>query len=177
MSEQENSQGEETVAPEQTSAPGGAPASVEPEQSVEVPEVRGVVLPAKKYRLKIALLFLDFWAVIMVGYGYMILNIVDDVKGQEFSGVSLRMIANYIVVGITLAAVIAGLILFKTKSVRTRIERDNELRQDQNISVWLTAFDWTWLVLFVPSMAILILCGVAGYIINCAIPAASPRIL
>ena len=174
MSEQENSQDQERVAPEKTSAPEAASASVEPRQSVEAVKLKGVVLPAKKYRLKIALLFLDLWAAIVFGYVCMILNIANDVNNKEFSWVSLSMIANYVVVGITLAALITGFILFKTRSVRTRIERDNELRQDQNISVWLTTFDWTWLVLFVPSMVVLILCGIAGYVISWATSVESP---
>jgi hypothetical protein len=173
MSDPDNSQNQEAVTPERRSAPEEEPVSAELKRSVEGTKFKGVVLPAKKYRLKIALLFLDVWATIVFGYGCMVLNIVDDVKNENFSWVSLRMIANYIVLGITLAAFIAGFILFKTKSVRTRIERDNELRQDQNIGVWLTTFDWTWLVLFVPSMVILIICGIAGYIINWSIPEAN----
>jgi len=174
MNEQENSQGQEEVAPEQTSAAEAMPSSLQPKQSVEEGEVKGVVLPAKKYRLKIALLFSDAWAAIIFGYYYMIRNIVTTVNEEEFSWVSLRMISSYLVVGITLAAVIVAFILSKTKSVRTRIARDNELRQDPNISVWLTTFDWSWLVLFLPSMVILVLCGIGGYIIDLAITPDSP---
>ena len=176
MNEQEDSHWredthrQETDAPEQAGAPEQTPPSIEPEPSIEEAIVKATVLPAKKYRLKIALLFLDVWAAIILGYYYMIQNIRADVKAEEFSWVSLRMISCYIVVGVTLAAILAGFILHTTKSIRTRIARDNELRQDQNISVWLTAFDWTWLVLFVPSIVILILCGLAGYIINWAAP-------
>ena len=168
MNEQENSQGQERAEPEQTSAAGGTAPSLQPKQSVQEGEVRGVVLPAKKYRLKIALLFSDVWAAIIFGYYYMIRNTVTAVSEEGFSWVSLRMLSSYIVVGITLAAIIVGFILSKTKSIRTRISRDNELRQDRNISVWLTTFDWSWLVLFVPSMIILVFCGIVGSIIDLA---------
>lgn len=174
MNEQENSQGQERVEPEQTSAAGGTAPSLQPKQSVQEGEVKGVVLPAKKYRLKIALLFSDVWAAIIFGYYYMIRNTVTAVNEEGFSWVSLRMLSSYIVVGITLAAIIVGFILSKTKSIRTRISRDNELRQDRNISVWLTTFDWSWLILFLPSMIILVLCGIVGYIIDLAIPPDSP---
>ena len=174
MNEQENSQGQERVAPEQTSAAEAMPPSLKPKQSVEEAKVKGVILPAKKYRLKIALLFSDAWAAIIFGYYYMIRNIMTTVNEGDFSWVSLRMLSYYIVVGITLAAVIAAFTLSKTKSVRTRIARDNELRQDPNISVWLTTFDWSWLVLFLPSMVMLVFCGIAGYIIDLTIPSDSP---
>jgi len=168
MNEQDNSRGQEEQAVEQSSA--AAAPWLAPRQSVEEVGRKAVVLPARKYRLKIVLLFVDVWAAIIFGYYYMIQNIRADVNAKEFSWVSLRMISSYIVVGITLAAILAGFILHETKSVRTRIARDNELRQDSNISVWLTTFDWTWLVLFVPSIVILILCGIVGYIINWTIP-------
>ena len=170
MNEQENSQGQERVEPEQTSAAGGTAPSLEPKQSVQEGKAKGVVLPAKKYRLKIAFLFSDFWVAIIFGYFYMIRNIVTTVNEGEFSWVSLRMFSSYIVVGITLAAIIVAFTLSKTKSIRTRIARDNELRQDPNISVWLTTFDWSWLILFLPSMIILVFCGIVGCIIDWTIP-------
>jgi hypothetical protein len=170
MNDQEDSRGQEAATPEQASTPEQTPPSIEPKPSLQEATVKAIVLPAKKYRLKIALLFLDAWAAIILGYYCMIKNIRADVKAEEFSWVSLRMISCYIVVGVTLAAILAGFILHTTKSIRTRIARDNELRQDQSISVWLTTFDWTWLVLFVPSILVLILCGLAGYIINWALP-------
>ncbi len=143
-----------------------------PEPKTELQGFRdeGVVLPARKYRLKITLLFSDLWAVILLGYYYMIQNIRANVNSGEFSWMSLKMIASYIVFGITFTALVIGVILKQTKSIRTRIARDNELRQDRNINVWLTTFDWTWLILFVPTIFITILCGVIGYLINWAIP-------
>ena len=163
-----NEHGETQEHPESAEAPGPPPGQADAGKGP-----RGVVLPAKKYRLKIVLLFCDLWAAIAAGYYCMIRNIV---RADEFSWFSLRMISTYIVVGLTAAAVFAGYILVKTKSVRSRIERDNELRQDPNINVWLTAFDWSWLILFVPSMAALVLCGVVGCFINWLMPenAANP---
>jgi len=156
--------------PEQIQAQDKAAPQPEQKGDVSKAEVRSVVLPAKKYKLKIAILFSDVWAAIIYGYYCVIRNIVADVKAQEFSCGSLRMISSYIVVGITVVAIFVGFILKRTKSVRTRIERDNELRQDPNMNVWLTAFDWTWLILFVPTIVLAILCGIVGYIINWTIP-------
>lgn len=132
-------------------------------------EDAGMVLPARKYHLKMFLLFSDLWLLLFLGYYHMIRNIQADMVGQTFSWISLKMISTYIVIGITAAAVICGIILKQTHSIRTRINRDNELRQDRNINVWLTTFDWTWLLLFVPTMAFAVLCGVTGYIIDWAI--------
>lgn len=187
MGEQENTQGQEPEDAGQigdsdsagdsadfgeTSTSSVEPSSrAEPTESAEPAKGRGVVLPAKKYRLKIAIVFLDLWAAIIFGYYCMVGNIIRDIGDEDFSWVSLRMVSSYVVVGITLAAVFMAFVLFKTKSIRTRIARDNDLRQDQNIDVWLTIFDWTWLILFVPSMVVLVLCGVTGYIINWAVPA------
>lgn len=140
------------------------------EQKAEVEEkakVRGVVLPPKKYKLKLALLFLDVWGAIIYGYYYVIRNVIlTDIRAGKFHWFSLRMLSVYIVVSLTLAAIFVALIFKRSKSVRTRIERDNELRQDPNIGVWLTTFDWSWLILFVPAMVVLVLCGVVGCIIS-----------
>jgi hypothetical protein len=169
MNEQENNQGQEETAPEQTNTSEAMPPSFQPKPSFEERKMKGVILPAKKYRLKIALLFSDAWAAIFLGYYFMFRNIVTNMNKEDFSWASLRMLSTYIVVGLTLAVAVIAYTLSKTKSVRTRIARDNELRQDPNISVWLTTFDWSWLVLFVPSMIILVLCGITGYIIDLAI--------
>ncbi|MBL7154312.1 MAG: hypothetical protein ISS79_11395 [Phycisphaerae bacterium] len=167
MNEQDNSRKEEEAAPEQKDVASETAASAQPEQSLTTAGVGAVVLPPKKYLLKVMFLFSDVWAAIILGYYCMIRNIV---IAEEFSWVSLRMISSYIVIGITFAGVLIACVLIRTKSVRIRIERDNELRQDPNINVWLTTFDWSWLVLFVPSMAILVVCGIAGYMINWAMP-------
>ena len=53
-----------------------------------------------------------------------------------------------------------------TKSARTRFERDNEVRQNPNIKVWLTGYDWGWPVLFVPTIVLMMLAGVLGLILN-----------
>ena len=70
MNEQENSQGQERVEPEQTSAAGGTAPSLEPKQSVQEGKAKGEVSLANKYRLKIAFLFSDFWVAIIFGYFY-----------------------------------------------------------------------------------------------------------
>jgi len=163
--------------PKQAHAPNRMIPPPEPKAELEQVQAKGLVLPAKKYKLKIALLFSEVWAAIILGYYYMIRNILADVKAEEFSWVSLSMISSYIVVGVTLTAILIGLILKKTRSVRTRIDRDNELRQDRNINVWLTTFDWTWLILFVPTIVVAVLCGVTGYIINWVLPESAANLI
>jgi hypothetical protein len=53
-----------------------------------------------------------------------------------------------------------------TKSVRTRFKRDNEVRQNSNIKVWLTGYDWGWPILFLPTMALMIAAGIVGMLLN-----------
>jgi len=166
MNEQEDGQGQQRVAPELVGAPPGPGGIVQPQQGGQEPAAKGVVLPAKQYRLKVVFLFSDIWAAIIFGYYCMIRDVLASAKAGEFSWASLRMISNYIVIGVTVTAIAVAFIIAKTKSIRTRIARDNELRQDPNISIWLTTFDWSWPILFVPSMVVLVLCGIAGYIVG-----------
>jgi hypothetical protein len=53
-----------------------------------------------------------------------------------------------------------------TRSARTRFIRDNEVRQDSNIKVWLCGYDWGWPVLFVPTVALMVVVGLLGVIID-----------
>jgi hypothetical protein len=122
------------------------------------------VLPPQKYKLKIALLFADFLAILAAIYVFMIIGIVQDVSNETFSFISNRMFAFYAVLAITIALLAVVLVFRVTHSARTRFIRDNEVRQDPNIKVWLVGYDWGWPVLFIPTAALMVIAGVIGLI-------------
>ena len=124
------------------------------------------VLPPKKYKLKTILLFTDFFAIFLYIYYLMIRSIIKDVRDGSFSFVSNRMFSLYCVFAITVALLVFALIFKMTKSVKTRYERDNEVRQNPNIKVWLCGFNWGWPILFVPTMVLMIAAGVVGILLN-----------
>ena len=144
-------------------------------ESHETPEVEGLgeeretlkhVLPPKRYKLKVLLLFTDIFAVFVYVYYLMIRSIVRDVSEGSFSFVSNRMFSFYCVLAITVAILVLLLIFKMTNSVRTRFERDNEVRQNPNIKVWLTGYDWGWPILFLPTMLLMIAFGIVGMLLN-----------
>ncbi|MFC1739395.1 hypothetical protein ACFL1G_10150 [Planctomycetota bacterium] len=139
---------------------------IEPESLSEGQETLKHVLPPKKYKLKIMLLFTDFFAVLIYVYYLMIRGIVKDVSESSFSFISNRMFSFYCVLAITVAILVLLLIFKMTKSVRTRFERDNEVRQNSNIKVWLTGYDWGWPILFLPTMLLMISAGIVGILLN-----------
>ncbi len=129
------------------------------------------VLPPKKYWWKLILLFLDLWLIAGIMYYGIIRQIVRDIGTEEFSWVSQRMISNYLIGIITAGIIILAFVFRYTKSIQTRLKKDNDLRQDASIPVWLTVFDWGWPVLFTPTIVLLTLLGIAGLIINRVMPA------
>ena len=139
---------------------------IEPANLNEQQEVLNYVLPPKKYKLKIMLLFTDFFAVVIYVYYLMIRSIARDVADESFSFVSNRMFSFYCVLAITVTVLVLLLIFKITKSVRTRFERDNEVRQNSNIKVWLTGYDWGWPILFLPTMVLMIAAGIVGILLN-----------
>ncbi|MHC4104172.1 MAG: hypothetical protein ACYSR9_04475 [Planctomycetota bacterium] len=139
---------------------------IEPESLSEAQETLKHVLPPKKYKLKIMLLFTDFFAVLIYVYYLMIRSIVKDITESSFSFISNRMFSFYCVLAITVAILVLLFIFKKTKSVRTRFERDNEVRQNSNIKVWLTGYDWGWPILFLPTMLLMIAAGIVGILLN-----------
>ncbi len=120
------------------------------------------VLPPKKYKLKALLCFADFFALVVYVYYLMIRNINRDISAGTFSFTSNRMFAFYCVLAITLVMLILMLIFKLTRSARTRFERENELRQDETIKVWLCGYDWGWPILFLPTMVLMVIAGVVG---------------
>ena len=133
---------------------------------VPLPLTPGYVLPPKKYKLKTMLLFCDFLAIAVYIYVLLIISTAHDVSQGTFSFISNRMFAFYCVLAITIGLVVLVFICKTTKSARTRFQRDNELRQDENIKVWLTGFDWGWPVLFVPTFILMAAAGILGIILN-----------
>jgi hypothetical protein len=131
-----------------------------PKPIVPLPEKPDYVLPPKKYKLKTALLFCDLFAIVIYIYFLIIRDIIKDVSADTFSFVSSRMFAFYCVFAITVGLLVLVLICKMTKSARTRFQRDNELRQDENIKVWLTGFDWGWPILFLPTVTLMAAAGI-----------------
>ncbi len=124
------------------------------------------VLPPQKYKLKLLLLFMDFLVIIGMVYLSLFAEIIHDVSDETFSFVSNRMFAFYCVLAITIA-IGAVVVVFKmTHSARTRFIRDNEVRQDPNIKVWLCGYDWGWPVLFIPTFALMVVAGLIGLLLE-----------
>ncbi len=138
----------------------------ETEDSNPQQDVLKHVLPPTKYKLKILLIFSDFLAIFIYVYYLMIKSIIKDLSQDTFSFVSNRTFAVYCVLAITVVLAVFMFISKTTKSARTRFERDNEVRQNPNIKVWLTGYDWGWPVLFVPTIVLMMLAGVLGLILN-----------
>ena len=139
---------------------------IEPESSSTEQETLNHVLPPNKYKLRILLLFTDFFAVVIYVYYLMAQSIARDVSQGSFSFVSNRMFSFYCVLAITLVILVLLLIFKITKSVKTRFERENEVRQNSNIKVWLTGYDWGWPILFLPTMVLMVAAGIAGLLLN-----------
>ncbi|MFA5424045.1 MAG: hypothetical protein WC374_09340 [Phycisphaerae bacterium] len=117
------------------------------------------ILPPKNYKLWNVLIFAD--VILLAAYIYIliIIDIIRQVSAGAFSFVSSRTFAYYCVLAITIGLGIVVLLCKKTRSARTRHQRDNELRQDESIKVWLTGFDWGWPILFLPTVALLVIAG------------------
>ena len=124
------------------------------------------VLPPNKYKLKTLLLFSDFFVIFVYIYYLMIRSIIKDVSDGSFSFVSNRMFSFYCVFIITVVLLVFVLIFKMTKSARTRYERDNEVRQNPNIKVWLCGFNWGWPILFLPTMVLMIAAGAVGILLD-----------
>jgi hypothetical protein len=140
--------------------------TIEPESLDIEQETLTHVLEPNKYKLKTTLLFTDFFAVVLYVYYLMVRSIVKDVSAGSFSFVSNRMFSFYCVLAITVTVLVLLIIFKMTKSVRTRFERENEIRQNPNIKVWLTGYDWGWPILFLPTMALMIAAGIVGILLN-----------
>ncbi|MBN1796920.1 MAG: hypothetical protein JW804_09630 [Sedimentisphaerales bacterium] len=137
---------------------------------IPIPEIKPAgpkhVLPPVKYKLKTLLMFTDFFMILIYIYILLIGSIIEDATNDRFSFGSGRMFAFYCVLAIT---IVIGVLIFIskfTKSARTRFERDNEVRQNPNIKVWLTGFDWGWPVLFLPTVVLMAAAGIIGVVLN-----------
>lgn len=155
----ENSQTENTYTPQQT-PPADTPAP--PPEKPAPPAGPEYVLPPKRYKLKAFLMFMDFLAIVVYIYYLFVKSIIKDFRSDTFSFASNRMFSFYCVVGITLATLVLLAIFKLTKSAKTRFARANEVRQNPNIKVWLTGFDWGWPILFLPTMVLMFASGILG---------------
>ena len=140
--------------------------TIETESPGEPQETLKHVLPPNKYKLKTLLLFSDFFVIFIYVYYLMIRSIIKDVSDGSFSFVSNKMFSFYCVFAITVALLVFVLIFKITKSAKTRYERDNEVRQNPNIKVWLCGYNWGWPILFLPTMVLMIAAGVVGLLLN-----------
>ncbi len=140
--------------------------TIETEGPREPQETLKHVLPPNKYKLKTLLLFSDFFVIFIYVYYLMIRSIIKDVSDGSFSFVSNRMFSFYCVFAITVALLVFVLIFKMTKSAKTRYERDNEVRQNPNIKVWLCGYNWGWPILFLPTMVLMIAAGLIGVLLN-----------
>jgi hypothetical protein len=145
----------ETQQPQNNQPQNDQPAKVE--ISTEGIHILNHVLPPKKYKLKTLLLFSDFFVVILYVYYYMIRSLIKDATDGDFSFASNRMFSFYCVLAITGTLFVLVFIFKMTKSAMTRFERENEVRQDPTIKVWLAGFDWGWPILFLPTVALILL--------------------
>jgi len=140
--------------------------TIETKSPCEPQETLKHVLPPNKYKLKTLLLFSDFFVIFICVYYLMIRSIIKDVSDGSFSFVSNKMFSFYCVFAITVALLVFVLIFKMTKSAKTRYERDNEVRQNPNIKVWLCGYNWGWPILFLPTMVLMIAAGVVGVLLN-----------
>lgn len=140
--------------------------TIETESPCEGQETLKHVLPPNKYKLKTLLLFSDFFVIFIYVYYLMIRSIIKDVSDGSFSFVSNKMFSFYCVFAITVTLLVFVLIFKMTKSAKTRYERDNEVRQNPNIKVWLCGYNWGWPILFLPTMVLMIAAGVVGLLLN-----------
>lgn len=140
--------------------------TIETESPGEPQETLKHVLPPNKYKLKTLLLFSDFFVIFIYVYYLMIRSIIKDVSDGSFSFVSNKMFSFYCVFAITVVLLVFVLIFKITKSAKTRYERDNEVRQNPNIKVWLCGYNWGWPILFLPTMVLMIAAGVIGLLLN-----------
>lgn len=153
----------ESPEPLKLSEPLEPPEPIEPP---EPPETLNHVLPPRKYKLKALLMFTDFFIVLIYIYYFMIRSIIQDISQDTFSYVSSRMVSFYCVLAITVALGVIVLIFKLTKSAVTRFERENEVRQNPNIKIWLAGFDWGWPILFLPTVLLMIAAGLLGLFLN-----------
>lgn len=140
--------------------------TIETEAPGEPQETLKHVLPPNKYKLKTLLLFSDFFVIFIYVYYLMIRSIIKDVSDGSFSFVSNKMFSFYCVFAITVTLLVFVLIFKMTKSAKTRYERDNEVRQNPNIKVWLCGYNWGWPILFLPTMVLMFAAGVVGLLLN-----------
>ena len=142
------------------------PEAEKPEIPYQQPESLNHVLPPRKYKLKAFLLFSDFFLILLYVYYFMIHSVITDISQDTFSFASNRMFSFYCVLAITIALLVLILIFRMTRSAMTRFERENEVRQNPYIKVWLVGYDWGWPILFLPTVVLMAAFGLIGTVMN-----------
>ncbi|MFA7485747.1 MAG: hypothetical protein WCZ89_06965, partial [Phycisphaerae bacterium] len=137
-----------------------------PQSAGQKLEAAGHVLAPIKYKLRTALMFADFIAIILYVYLVLIAAGINDMLNSRFSFVSRTMLTFYCVIALTAAAIIFVFIYKKDKTAQNRLEKENHLRTDEAVKVWLSGFDWGWPILFVPTMILMAAGGLIGLILN-----------
>ena len=142
------------------------PEAEQPEPPIFQPQTLNHVLPPRKYKLKIFLLFSDFFLILIYIYYFMIRTVITDISQEAFSFTSNRMFSFYCVLAITIALLVLIFIFRMTRSAMTRFKRENEVRQNPNIKVWLVGYDWGWPILFLPTAVLMVVFGLIGTVMN-----------
>ena len=124
------------------------------------------ILEPKKYGWKVFLIFGDILAAVGFMYFYMIKSIFQRISDETFSWGSMEMIAFYIFIGCTILVPFIFWMLRKKGAIRTRIDKENEIRQNPSIHVWLVTFDWTRLIVFLPTIIFLVVAALMGFLAN-----------
>jgi hypothetical protein len=96
----------------------------------------------------------------------MIRSVVQEASEKGFSFVSNKTISYYGILLITGLLVFIALIFKFRKAARSRLARENRLREDPTIPFWVMGFDWGWPIVFVPSMILMVIFGVVGLFLN-----------
>tara|TARA_Y100000310_G_scaffold271105_1_gene285416 strand:+ start:2369 stop:3370 length:1002 start_codon:yes stop_codon:yes gene_type:complete len=134
-------------------------------QETEVVQNSSVLAPLK-YGWKVFVIFADILALVGFMYFYMIKGIFQRTADETFSWGSMEMIAFYIFIGFTVLVPVIFWLLRKKGAIRTRIDKENEIRQNPSIHVWLVVFDWTRLVVFLPTIIFLVVAALVSWLTN-----------
>jgi MFS family permease len=105
--------------------------------------------PVRRKR-RILLLVVVLIALACLGVGVWLVVRYGIPKIKEIGWEANQMVALYIAGGVILVAVLAWLVLRRT--LRTRIRMERLLKEDQDIDDWLSIFNWTPKILYVPTI-------------------------
>jgi MFS family permease len=119
--------------------------------------------PARRGK-KILLLSIVLIVLVAVGVGIWLIVRYGVPKAKEIGWTSNQMVALYIAGGVILVVALAWLILRRT--LRTRMKMERVLKEDPDIDDWLSIFNWTSKILYVPTIIASLLACVLMYLSN-----------